>query len=109
MFTCKHEVIQHLLAEDNKQENSGTFWWITKDIFFTVIKSFYKKTGNIKLFPSELQNLKYKYSHIFHDTIGAGAIVPCETTKPNLVGQMFGSQKGGLFNFVKWPWKIIQI
>lgn len=50
--------------------------------------------------------MNFRYSHIFHDTIGSGAIVPCETTKPNLVGQMFGSQKGG---FVKWPWKIIQI
>ena len=56
MSTCKHEVIKQLLAQDNKQENSGTFWWITKDIsFFTVIKSFYKKTGNIKLLPSEPQ------------------------------------------------------
>jgi len=34
MSTCKYEVIKQLLAENNKQENSGTFWWITKDISF---------------------------------------------------------------------------
>ena len=33
--TCKHEVIKQLLAENDKQENSGTFWWITKDISFS--------------------------------------------------------------------------
>jgi len=68
--------------------------------FFTVIKYFYKKTGNIKRFPVNL-----KYSHIFHDTIGPGAVFPCETTRPNLVGQMFSSQKKRRIYFVKWPWK----
>jgi len=69
---------------------------------FTVIKYFfYKKTGNIKLSEWTL-----KYSHIFQNTIGSGAIVPCETGSPNMVGKMLGSQKG--FNFAKWPWKMVQ-
>ena len=41
MSTCKHEVIKQLLAEDNEQENSGTFWWITKDISFHSNKIFF--------------------------------------------------------------------
>lgn len=41
MSTCKHEVIKQLLAEDNEQENSGTFWWITKDIAFHSNKIFF--------------------------------------------------------------------
>jgi len=57
---------------------------------FTVIKYFfYKKTGNIKLFPVNLHN---DYCHSFNDTNNSGSIVPCETSKPNMVGQMFGSQ-----------------
>jgi len=90
MSTCKHEVIKQLLAEDNEQENSGTFWWITKDIAFHSNKIFfYKKTGNIKLFPVNLHN---DYCHSFNDTDNSGSLVPCETSKPNMVGQMFGSQ-----------------
>jgi len=66
---------------------------------FTVIKYFfYKKTGNIKLSEWTL-----KYSHIFQNTIGSGAIVPCETGSPNMVGKMLGSQKG--FNFENGPGK----
>lgn len=41
MSTCKYEVIKQLLAENNKQENSGTFWWITKDISFDSNKIFF--------------------------------------------------------------------
>jgi len=39
--TCKYEVIKQLLAENNEQENSGTFWWITKDISFHSNKIFF--------------------------------------------------------------------
>jgi len=64
---------------DNKQENSGTFWWITKDISFHSNKVFYTKRQVTLNFPEWASNIHTSF--------------PCETTKPKLVGQMFSSPK----------------
>lgn len=83
MSTCKYEVIKQLLAENNEQENSGTFWWITKDISFHSNKIFFFTKRQVTLNFSEwTSNI-----HSFHDTNGSGPIVPwCETSKPNMAG-----------------------